>query len=86
MNTYDVSSKSLSELISLKGRTAVVTGGARGIGLAIVKRQAEAGANIAIGDMNLNGFDETIKQLQNAYGIKVAARPLNVANNAANLP
>lgn len=44
MNTYDVSSKSLNELISLKGKTAVVIGGARGIGLAIVKRLAEAGA------------------------------------------
>lgn len=83
MNTYDVSSKSLNELISLKGRTAVVTGGARGIGLSIVKRLAEAGANIAIGDLNLDGFDETIKQLQNAYGVKVAAWPLNVANSGA---
>src|SRR5579875_1938923 len=30
----DVSNKSLAELISLRGRNAVVTGGARGIGLA----------------------------------------------------
>src|SRR5260370_9298 len=43
----DVSEKSIAELISLKGRNAVVTGGARGIGLAICKRLAEAVANIA---------------------------------------
>lgn len=32
----------------LKGKTAVVTGGSRGIGLAIVKRFLEEGANVAL--------------------------------------
>ena len=32
----------------LTGKTAVVTGGSRGIGLAIVKRFLEEGANIAL--------------------------------------
>lgn len=32
----------------LKGKTAVVTGGSRGIGLAIVKRLLEEGANVAL--------------------------------------
>lgn len=48
----DVSGKSIAELISLKGRNAVVTGGARGIGLAICERFAEAGANVLIGDLD----------------------------------
>lgn len=47
----DVSGKSITELLSLKGRNAVVTGGARGIGLAICQRLAEAGANIVVGDV-----------------------------------
>lgn len=51
MAISDVSGKSIAELISLKGRNAVVTGGARGIGLAICKRLAEAGANIVVGDV-----------------------------------
>ena len=34
---------------SLAGRTVVVTGGSRGIGLAIAKRAAADGANIVIG-------------------------------------
>ena len=36
---------SLSELTDLSGRTALVTGGAMGIGLSIVRRLYEAGAN-----------------------------------------
>lgn len=36
----------------LEGRTAVVTGGARGIGLAIARELATRGANLALGDLN----------------------------------
>ena len=36
---------------SLKGRTALVTGGARGCGLAFAEGLAEAGADIAIFDV-----------------------------------
>lgn len=35
-------------IISLKGRTAVITGGSRGLGEAMAKALAEAGANIAL--------------------------------------
>ncbi|MFC7328684.1 SDR family NAD(P)-dependent oxidoreductase [Marinactinospora rubrisoli] len=48
----DVSGRSLGELISLAGRTAVVTGGGRGLGKAIALRLAEAGANVLIGDVD----------------------------------
>jgi NAD(P)-dependent dehydrogenase (short-subunit alcohol dehydrogenase family) len=43
---------SIFELISLAGRKAVITGGAQGLGLAIGRRLAEAGASIIIGDIN----------------------------------
>ncbi|MFT3901372.1 MAG: 3-oxoacyl-ACP reductase FabG [Gordonia sp. (in: high G+C Gram-positive bacteria)] len=36
----------------LNGKTAVITGGAQGIGLAIAQRFAAEGANIVLGDMN----------------------------------
>lgn len=36
---------------SLKGRTALVTGGARGCGLAFAEGLAEAGADVAIFDI-----------------------------------
>ena len=47
----DVSSNSIAELVSLAGRTAVITGGAQGLGKAIARRLAEAGANVVIGDI-----------------------------------
>lgn len=46
----DLSDKTLSELLSLDGQSAAVTGGARGIGYAISCRLAEAGARVLIGD------------------------------------
>lgn len=41
-----------SELLSLEGKTAVVTGGAMGIGASIVMRFFEAGAKVVVVDMN----------------------------------
>lgn len=48
----DVSDRSLAELISLRGRRAVVTGGAQGLGKAIAYRLAEAGADLLILDLD----------------------------------
>ena len=36
--------------MDLSGKTAIMTGGAMGIGLGIVSRLAEAGANVVIAD------------------------------------
>ena len=42
----------LTELLSLSGRTAVVTGSGRGIGAAIARRLSEAGAVVVGGDLD----------------------------------
>ena len=47
-----VTQKSISELFDLSGKTAIVTGGAMGIGYGIVKRLAEAGASVVIADLD----------------------------------
>lgn len=42
----------LTDLVDLSGRTAVVTGGAMGIGQAIARRLHEAGANVVVADVD----------------------------------
>jgi 2-hydroxycyclohexanecarboxyl-CoA dehydrogenase len=47
----------------LDGRTAMVTGGARGIGAAICRHLAEAGARVAVCDLDEIGAEETASKL-----------------------
>lgn len=53
----------LSKLINLEGKTAVITGGARGIGLAITRRLAEAGARVIIADTDTGEAKNAVIQL-----------------------
>lgn len=48
----------------LKGKTAVVTGGTRGIGFAIVKKYLENGANVAIAGSREETVKKALAQLQ----------------------
>lgn len=54
---------SLADLIDLTGRTAIVTGGARGIGRGIAHRLAEAGANLVIADIDPEAGAVAAKEL-----------------------
>lgn len=54
----------------LEGKTAVITGGARGIGKAIALKFAENGANVVFTDMSKDeNFLNTEKEIQN-FGVK----------------
>jgi 3-oxoacyl-[acyl-carrier protein] reductase len=55
----------------LTGQTAIVTGGASGIGLAIAKRLAGAGATVAIADMNLAAAEEAAKSVPGSFAVQV---------------
>ncbi len=53
----------LAELISLKGRRAVVTGAAQRTGLAIANRLAEAGASVILGDIDVAKVTEAANSI-----------------------
>ena len=63
----------------LSGQTAIVTGGAAGIGEAISKRLAEAGATIAVADLNKAAAEQLAATLGNkSFGVQV-----DVSNSAS---
>ena len=55
MTSDMTSTEALTDLLSLRGRTAIVTGAAQGFGAAIATRLAEAGANVVIADRDAHG-------------------------------
>jgi dehydrogenase/reductase SDR family member 4 len=58
----------MTAAISLKGRVALVTGGGRGIGKAITKRLAEAGADVVIASRKLENLEATAKEFASSPG------------------
>ncbi|MFX1282421.1 MAG: SDR family NAD(P)-dependent oxidoreductase [Promethearchaeota archaeon] len=64
----NILSPSISELVNLTGKTAIVTGGAMGIGQAICYRLAEAGAAVMVVDINLDAAKETAKTISDKGG------------------
>jgi gluconate 5-dehydrogenase len=52
------------ELLELRGRTALVTGGSRGLGLQIAEALGEMGAKIAITARKKNELDEAVAHLK----------------------
>ena len=68
--------------ISLKGKTALVTGGARGIGAEVCKKMAEAGANIVVNYYDCEPDREALKELipyLESKGVKAIASMADVS-------
>ncbi len=64
----------------LQGKTALITGAARGIGKAIAVKFASEGANIAFTDLRIDGIaEETVKEIT-ALGVRCKGYASNAAN------
>ena len=65
-------------MFELNGKVAVVTGSARGLGQAIALKMAEAGADVAVCDLNAEWCEETVAKVTElgrkatGYGVNVA--------------
>ena len=64
----------------LEGKTAIVTGAARGIGKAIAKKFAEQGANIAFTDLAIDDNAKATEAEIAALGVKVKGFASNAAS------
>lgn len=64
----------------LKGKTALITGAARGIGKAIAMKFAEEGANVAFTDLNYDENMEATEAELNALGVKAKGYASNAAS------
>ena len=67
--------------LNLKGKTALVTGGTKGIGEAIVRRLLSAGDNVALCARETNRLHSTIQQLRSDF----AALPVKVDGKSADI-
>ncbi|MBI9081302.1 MAG: SDR family oxidoreductase [Pseudodesulfovibrio sp.] len=67
------------ELMDLSGRTALVTGGAGHIGQAFCETLAEAGANIAVLDIDQERVTEVSKDIAARYKVKTMGLTVDLA-------
>jgi len=58
--------------MQVKGSVVVITGGASGIGEVVAKDLAKDGAKVVLGDMNPEGLDRVVGEIQAAGGEAVA--------------
>lgn len=80
MAIKEVSNKNIEELISLKGKIALITGGSMGIGKAIAKRFAEVGATVIIVGRNELHLKNAIRELTQVSSL-VFAKVMDISKS-----
>ena len=68
------------KLFDLTGKSAIITGGSKGLGYAMAEGLASAGANIMVVNRNKEEGEQAGKDLKNDYGIKATAFSADVTN------
>lgn len=70
------------ELFRLDGRTAIVTGGSKGLGLAMAAGLASAGAKVMIVSRHINEAVDAAQEISSQYGIDACGHQANVTDAA----
>lgn len=66
--------------MEFKDKVVVITGGAQGLGEAMARRFAAAGANVVLGDINADGAKKTADNIASEYGVKALGLKMNVCD------
>ena len=70
----------LEKLFSLKGKTALISGGYRGIGRLFAETYAEAGADVAIAARNREACEKAAGEISEKYGVRTVGKSMDVNN------
>jgi gluconate 5-dehydrogenase len=70
--------KNIKELFDLTGKTAIVTGGSRGIGVEMAEALAEAGASLMLCARRAEWLDETVEEFR-AKGFRAEGKACDVS-------
>jgi len=73
--------KTISDLISLRGKSAIITGAGAGMGAATARRFAEADADLLLLDINAESL-ATLKDELSSANVSVSTYPINLASKA----
>jgi NAD(P)-dependent dehydrogenase (short-subunit alcohol dehydrogenase family) len=65
-------------LFSLKGKTALITGGYKGIGRLFADTYAEAGADVAVAARNLEGCQRAAADIRGHFKVKTLGKAMDV--------
>ncbi len=68
--------------LNLKGRTALITGGSRGIGYGVAELLAAEGCNLHLASRSADSLDAARKRLVDACGVKVTVHALDLSTHA----
>jgi NAD(P)-dependent dehydrogenase (short-subunit alcohol dehydrogenase family) len=77
--------RTIQQLFDLKGKTALVTGGSRGLGLQIAEALGEQGARLVLSSRKQADLDEAVAHLK-SRGIEASAVAADLAQESAVAP